>query len=325
MSHNHAHDHEAGHGHDHDGHDHSHDGPGGHSHAPASYGAAFAIGTALNAGFVAAEVVYGFSANSLALLADAAHNLGDVLGLVLSWIAASLAMRTPTKTRTYGMGRGTILASLANAMILLVSIGSIGVEAIQRWMNPQPVAETTVIWVALVGIGVNGITALMFMSGRAHDLNVRSAFIHMMSDAAVSLGVVVAGILIGATGWLWLDPATSLGIAIIIAVGTWGLLRHAVGLAMDAVPPGIDPHAVEEYLRGLPGVHGLHDLHIWGLSTTSTALTVHLICERNRVDDQFLADTAKALKERFRIDHPTMQVETSDLANMCTLAPDQVV
>ncbi len=260
--------------HDHSGHDHAH---GGHSHTPASFGRAFLIGVVLNGGFVIAEAAYGFFANSLALIADAGHNLSDVLGLLLAWGAASLVKRQPSARYTYGLKRTSILASLANAMLLLVASGAIILEAVRRFDEPQPVAEATVIWVALVGIFINGGTALGFMAGRKSDLNIRGAFLHMLTDALVSLGVVISGLVVLATGWQWIDPAVSLTIAVVIVAGTWSLLKDSINLALDAVPPNIDRAAINGYLLALPGVTEVHDLHIWAMSTTEVALTAHLV------------------------------------------------
>jgi len=304
-------------------HDHHHH--HGHSHGGGhSFDRAFAIGTALNLGFVVAEVGFGLAANSIALLADAAHNLGDVLGLLLGWGAAWLTRLPPTERRTYGWGRSSIFAVLVNAAILLVSVGAIGVEAIRRLVNPQPVVEMTVIWVAVAGILVNGATALMFMRGRGEDLNVRSQFVHMAGDAGVSLGVVVAGVLIQLTAWYWLDPVASLGIALVIVVTTWGLLRESVDLAMDAVPTGVAEGEVLDYLAAVPGVEEVHDLHIWGLSTTETALTAHLVCSDDSGDRRLHEVTAE-LRHRFGIGHATLQIETSGDAEMCRLRPRHVV
>ena len=232
----------------------------------------------MNAGFVAAEIAFGLMANSMALLADAAHNVGDVLGLLLGWGAAWLARLPPTRRRTYGWGRSSILAALLNATILLIGVGAIGVEAVRRLLAPKPVVEGTVILVAAAGIIVNGATALLFMRGRGDDINMRAQFLHMAADAGVSAAVVVAGLLIMLTGWLWLDPLASLGIGLVIVVTTWGLLRESIDLAMDAVPGGVAHDEVQDYLASVPGVLEVHDLHIWGLSTTQTALTAHLVC-----------------------------------------------
>ncbi len=305
-------------------HEHSH-GNAGHSHAPVNFGRAFAIGTALNLGFVVVQVVFGLFAHSLALLADAGHNLGDVLGLLLAWWASHLVKTRPTERRTYGLGRSSILAALANAIFLLVAIGGITWEAIRRFGDPTPVAGGTVIWVAALGIAINTATALLFMSGRKGDLNVKGAFMHMAADAAVSAGVVVAGFAILYTGWHWLDPVTSLAINAIIVWGTWGLLRDSTNLALDAVPSGIDTAKVRRYLEDLPSVVAVHDLHIWGLSTTQTALTVHLVKPDASIDDGMLERICGELRERFGIAHATIQLERGDAAHPCQLAPDLVV
>jgi cobalt-zinc-cadmium efflux system protein len=303
---------------------HSHAGHG-HSHAPASFDRAFLIGITLNIGFVIAEAVYGFLANSLALLADAGHNLGDVLGLLLAWAAASLAKRRPSARFTYGMKRTPILASLANAMLLLVASGAIVLEAVQRLGNPEPVAEMTVIWVALIGIVINGVTALGFMAGRESDLNIRGAFLHMVADAVVSLGVVLSGLVILYTGWQWLDPAVSIVIALVIVAGTWSLLKESINLSLDAVPERIDRQAIEAYLGRLPGVAEVHDLHIWAMSTTEVALTAHLVRPGATLDDGLLAQASTDLSTCFGIGHATLQIESGDPAHPCILAPSEVV
>ena len=322
------HDH-SGHDHDHDHngkHDHSHSHGGhGHSHAPASFDRAFLIGITLNLGFVIAETVYGFLANSLALLADAGHNLSDVLGLLLAWAAASLAKRRPSARFTYGMKRTPILASLANAMLLLVASGAIVLEAVRRLGDPAPVAEMTVIWVALIGIFINGVTALGFMAGRKDDLNIRGAFLHMVADAVVSLGVVLSGLVVLYTGWQWLDPAVSIVIALVIVAGTWSLLRESINLSLDAVPERIDRKAIETYLNGLSGVTEVHDLHIWAMSTTEVALTAHLVRPGATLDDGLLATACTDLSTRFGIGHATLQIESGDPAHPCILAPSEVV
>lgn len=302
--------------HDHHGHDHDH---AGHTHAPADFGRAFAIGIALNLAYMAAEVVYGVLGHSMALIADAGHNLSDVLGLGLAWGAMVLARRPATARYTYGLAGSSILAALANAMLLLVVTGGIAWEAILRLMAPQPVAGLTMVIVAAVGIAVNGGTALLFLSGRKKDLNIRGAFLHMASDALVTLGVVIAGAIIVATGWLWIDPAVSLLVSAVIVAGTWGLLRDSVGLALQGVPAGIDRGAVEAYLRGLPGVADVHDLHIWGMSTTETALTVHLVRAEAAADDAFLPQVTAEVAGRFGIGHATIQLETPDNAERCAL------
>lgn len=318
MAHDHAHDH---HDHDH-GHDHAHG--AGHVHAPANLGKAFAIGIALNAGFVLIEAAYGFLANSVALLADAGHNLGDVLGLVVAWLASHLVRRAPTDRFTYGLRASSILAALFNAVFLLVTVGALSWEAIQRLGSPEPVAEKTVMVVAAVGIAINGLTAWLFASGRREDINLRGAFLHMASDALVSAGVVVAGLVILLTGWLWLDPVVSLAINGAIVWGAWSLLREGLGMSMAAVPSRIDPAAVRAFLAGQPGVTSLHDLHIWPMSTTETALTCHLVMTDGHPGDAFLHATAATLRERFGINHPTIQIET-DPQTACALAPDEVV
>lgn len=305
----------------HEHHDHAHD--HSHAHGPATHDRAFAVGFALNAGFIVAEVAAGFAAGSMALLADAAHNLGDVLGLLLGWGASRLGRLPPTQRRTYGWGRSSILASLANAVVLLISVGAIGVEAIQRLIWPQPVAEGLVMLVAAIGIVVNGATALMFMRGREKDLNIRSQFQHMAADAGISFGVVVAALLIRLTGWQWLDPLASLGIAVVITVATWGLLRESANLAMDAVPGGVSHEAVQAYLAALPGVAEVHDLHIWGLSTTETAMTAHLVCLDQAAPA--LPNLSADLAERFGIGHATVQIESHADAGLCRLRPDDVV
>lgn len=308
---------------------HSRDSGGHHHHAPPEgFDAAFAIGSALNAIFVIAEVIFGLGAHSIALLADAAHNLGDVLGLLLAWWAAWLGRRRPTISRTYGYGRSSILASLTNGVVLLVGVGGIAVEAIRRLIEGVPVGAVggkTVMIVAGVGIAVNGITALLFAKGRKGDLNVKGAFLHMASDAAVSAGVVVSGLIMLMTGWSWLDPIVSLLIAALILVSTWGLLRDSVNLALDKVPEGIDTQKVKAFLEGLSGVTNVHDLHIWPLSTTETALTAHLVRTETAESDRFLHDTCEALEAKFNIGHATFQIESGDLSYPCHLASDEVI
>lgn len=313
----HTHDH---HDHDHSGHDHAH----GHHHGPVDYGRAFAIGVALNLAYVAAEVTAGLLANSVALLADAAHNLSDVLGLMLAWGATVLAKRGPSRRFTYGLRSSSILAALANGAFLLLVTGGIAWEAIQRFQEPAPIAGATVIWVAALGVAVNTGTAMLFMSGRKQDLNIRGAYLHMAADAAVSLGVVVAGIGIVYTGWLWLDSAVSLAISAVIVIGTWSLLRDSVRLALNAVPEGIEIETVRAYLSGLAGVVEVHDLHIWGMSTTETALTAHLVMPQGHPGDDFLADVCTRLQNDYRIGHATIQLET-DPDRACALAPDHVI
>jgi len=325
--HDHAHDHDDhDHGHAHDqGHSHGHSHGGhGHSHAPADFGRAFAIGAGLNIAFVAAETVAGLMTNSLALLADAGHNLSDVAALLLAWGASVMAKKAPTLRRTYGYRKGTILASLANAGLLLLAVGAIVWEAVRRFGSPDPVEPGPVMIVAGIGVLINTATALMFMKGH-NDLNVRGAFLHMAADAAVSLGVVLAAVAILFTGWLWIDPAVSLAIAAVIVIGTWGLLRDSLDMAMDAAPRGVDPAAVKAWLAARPGVSEVHDFHIWAMSTTETALTAHIIRPNNENCDVFLRETAEGLAKAFRIDHPTLQVETGEGGHPCHLAPAHVV
>jgi cobalt-zinc-cadmium efflux system protein len=299
--------------------DHHHD-----VHAPANFGRAFAIGIALNAAFVLIEAGYGFVSNSTALLADAGHNLSDVLGLVAAWIAAELSKRPPTPRLTYGLRNTSILAALGNAVLLLIAAGAIILEAIQRLLHPEPVASMTVIVVAAIGIVINGVTAWLFASGRDGDLNIRGAYLHMAADAAVSAGVVAAGLLIMLTGWLWIDPLTSLLIVAVIVWGTWGLLFESTAMSMGAVPSAIDPTAVRGYLVALPGVASIHDLHIWPMSTTETALTAHLVMPAGNPGDAFLIETCRQLSDRFEIGHTTLQIENATTAR-CALEPDHVV
>lgn len=301
-------------------HDHS-----SHGHAGPDYGRVFAIGIALNLAYVGGEAVAGIAAHSLALLADAGHNLGDVLGLALSWGAAVLGRRGPSGRFTYGLRSSSILAALANAIILLVVTGGVAWEAIRRIGHPMPVASAVIVWVAAAGILVNGATALLFASGRGRDLNLRSAFLHMAADTLVTAGVVAAGIAIGLTHWLWLDPATSLAVSAVIVIGTWGVLRSAIGLALDAVPEGVDAAAVRAHLAGLPGVTALHDLHIWGMSTTETALTCHLVMPQGHPGDAVLNAITSELHTRFGIAHATIQIELADTDEACVLTPEHVV
>jgi cobalt-zinc-cadmium efflux system protein len=308
--------------HDHSGHAY---GPGGHVHAPATFGSAFAIGITLNTAFVVVEGIFGYASNSMALVADAGHNLSDVLGLVVAWAAVILSKRAPSPRFTYGLRGSSILAALFNAVFLLIAVGAIGWEAIQRLLYPQPVAGVTVMVVAAVGIFINGITAWLFASGSKGDLNIRGAYLHMAADAAVSIGVVVAGLIILFTGWTWLDAATSLVISAVIIWRTWGLLRDSMAMSMSAVPPGIDPVAVRGYLEKCAGVSQVHDLHIWPMSTTERALTCHLVMPAGHPGDKALADLAHELEHRYRIGHATIQVETGDPATYCKLVPDHVV
>jgi cobalt-zinc-cadmium efflux system protein len=315
MPHHHPHDD------NHSGHVH---GPGGHGHAPASFGTAFAIGITLNTAFVAIEGIFGYASNSMALVADAGHNLSDVLGLVLAWIATILSKRAPSTRYTYGLRGSSILAALFNSVFLLVAVGAIAWEAIQRLLQPEPVASVTVMVVAGVGIFINGITAYLFASGRKNDLNIRGAYLHMAADAGVSAGVVIAGLLIMLTGWTWLDPAASLVISAVIVWSTWSLLRESMAMSLNAVPPGIDPAAVRAYLEKCAGVVQVHDLHIWPMSTTEVALTCHMVVPAGHSGDAFLMEVSHRLKEDFGIRHATLQIE-NDPNLECALAPDDVV
>ena len=306
--------------------DHSHDSNHhGHSHAPDSFGRAFAIGTALNVAFVLIETFFGVRANSVSLLADAGHNLSDVAGLLIAWGASALTARGPTARRTYGLRNTSILAAVVNAIFLLLALGAIVWEALTRVQTPEPVVASTIAWVAGAGIVINGATALLFMSGRKKDLNIRGAYMHMAADAGVSAGVLAGGLLIAFTGWLWLDPVISIAIAAIIAIGTLGLLRESVNLALNAVPAHVDPDAVSAYLHGLPGVTGVHDLHIWAMSTTDIALTAHIIRPEVCDDDAILRDAAHVLQSRFGISHPTLQIERGHGPHDCHLAPADVI
>jgi cobalt-zinc-cadmium efflux system protein len=330
TGHAHASHSEKGHDHDHHDHGHAHDhghshGHHGHSHAPKDFGRAFAIGTALNLGFVLIEAAAGLITHSLALLADAGHNLSDVLGLLLAWGAVVLAKRAPSARRTYGLRKGTILASLGNAALLLVAVGAIAWEAVRRFATPEPVQTGPVMIVAAIGIVINTATALMFMKGSKDDLNVRGAFLHMAADAAVSAGVVLAAVAMALTGWLWLDPVVSLGIVAVIVLGTWGLLRDSLDMALDAAPRGIDTGKVRDWLAGRAGVTEVHDLHIWAMSTTETAMTAHVVRALGEDHDKFLHDACSELASKFNIGHVTIQVETSGGAHGCRLAPADVV
>lgn len=319
MGHDHGHGHGDDHGHDH-GHGHGHHGHGhhGHHHPVPTHTRAFVIGTGLNLGFVLVEAGCGIAFGSLALLADAGHNLADVAGLLLAWGALALARRRPTGRLTYGLGRGTILAALGNAGLLLFGLGAIGWEAVRRLLTEAaPIEAGPVMAVAAIGLVINGITALMFRKGARHDLNLRGAFLHMAADAAISGGVIVAAGLIALTGWNWIDPVIGLAIVVIIAIGTWGLFRDSLDLALDAVPAGIDRAAVEAFLLRQAGVTELHDLHIWPLSTSAVALTAHLVMPDSDNTDSFLLELAEELREHFGIAHATVQIERS--ASDCPL------
>ncbi len=282
-----------------------------HHHHPQSFQRAFIIGIALNMAFVIVEVLYGFLADSLALMADAGHNLGDVMGLLVAWGASYLSQWKPTQKRTYGLRRSSVLAALLNALLLLVAVGAIAWEAIRRFHAPVTVQTNTIVWVATVGIVVNTATALLFMAGRKRDLNIRGAFLHMLADAVISAGVVLAGLLIAFTGITLIDPIVSIVIAVTIFLGTWSLLRESLDLALDAVPANINAGAVQAYLRQLPSVTDVHHLHIWGLSTTEVALTAHVVVAQPPLDNVLLSQIRDELHHRFGIHHATIQVETA--------------
>jgi cobalt-zinc-cadmium efflux system protein len=328
-SHDHTHEHQHDHGPgSHAVSGHRGGGHAGHHHGPADgrFGAAFAIGAALNLGLVAAQVAFGIAAHSAALLADAVHNFGDVLALLLAWAAAWIGARVPSARRTYGFGRASILAALINAVVLLLGVGAIGIEALRRLRHPGAVAGLDVMAVAAAGIVVNGFTAWLFARGRG-DLNVRAAFQHMASDALVSLAVVVAGGLVLATGWSIVDPLASLAIVAVVVAGTWSTLVDAVDMAMDAVPAGVPAQDVAAYLRALPGVEEVHDLHIWALSTSHTALTAHLVRASGQAEgcEATAASACEGLRERFGIAHATLQFETEATALTCRLRAPQTV
>ncbi len=303
------------------GHDHSHS----HSHAPASFDRAFGIGIALNIAFVAIEAFYGWKIDSLALLADAGHNLSDVIGLVLAWGGALAGRLRPDARHTYGWKRASILAAFINALLLLVAMGSLAWEAVHRLQTPQAVEGVTIMVVAGIGILVNTATALLFMRGRKSDLNIRGAFLHMAADALVSAGVVVAGGLALWFGWTWLDPVVSLLIAAVIVVGTWNLFKQSLHLLFDGVPEGVDLHAVQALLESLPGVERVHDLHVWAMGTSQIAMTAHLVMPQGQADDAFLKHATDELHEHFEIEHVTIQVVRVPFTTPCaTLARARV-
>lgn len=298
-------------------HDNSH---AEHQHAPANpHGKAFMIAVSLNIAFVMIESIYGVVANSTALLADAGHNLSDVLGLLVAWGASLLANKTPNNRFTYGLRSSSILAALFNAVILLVACGGIAWEAIQRFSNAHEVAGLTVTIVASIGIAINGLSAMLFLKGSKEDLNIRGAYLHLAADAAVSFGVVLSGLAIMATGWHWIDPLTSLIVTVVIIYGTWGLLRESATLALQAIPAHIDALAIENHLKQYPGVTNVHDMHIWALSTTETALTAHLVMPLG-LEDVALDALTSTLRSRFGIDHSTLQIERGAI-HACTLNP----
>ncbi|XVJ68731.1 MAG: cation transporter [Rhizobacter sp.] len=337
MAHPHHDDHDHAHGHDHGYHDHGNHAPAaaatGHAHAghghghhhghhhgdPQHHGRAFVIAIALNTVFVAVEFIYGFLANSTALMADAGHNLSDVLGLVLAYGAMLLARKPPNQRYTYGLRGSSILAALGNATLLFVACGAIGWEAVQRLAHPPAVVSTTVMWVAGLGIVINGLSAWLFMKGSKGDLNIRGAYLHMVADAAVSLGVVLSGVLMLYTGWFLVDPLTSLVIVAVILWGSWALLRESVQLALNAVPPHIDPAAVAQHLRSMPGVSDIHDLHVWALSTTESALTVNLLMPAGHPGDAALIHISQQLRDTFGVQHSTLQVMLNAGGEACSL------
>lgn len=317
MAHDHAHppDHHHGHSHDH-GHDHGHGhshGIGGHHHGPVNTGDwRYAVGLLVNLAFVAVEFGAGVISQSTALMADAGHNLSDVLGLAMAGGAAWLARRASASHRTYGFGKATVLAALFNALLLIFACGAIAFEAVRRLNDPAPVGSTTVMVVAGIGFFINLGTALLFMKDQHKDLNVRGAYLHMMADAAVSLGVVVVGAIMLVTNWSILDPLVSIAIVVLILIGTWGLLKDSVNLALDAAPRGVDVAAIRAGFLALPGVTAVHDLHVWGLSTTETALTAHLVHDRPDAD-ALLCEAQALARTRFSIGHTTLQLEAGAL------------
>jgi len=299
---------------------HQHDDHHAHSHrhtTPQSFNFAFAIAVSLNLGFTIFQIIYSFLANSMSLMADAAHNFGDVFGLVLAWGASWLLTLPSRKRYSYGYKRTTILAALTNALILVSTTVLIAYESIIKFLHPAEVNTSIVIIVALIGIFINGGTALLFMKGAHDDLNIKGAFLHLLGDALISIGVVVAGITIWYTHWLWLDPCVGLGIIVVILWGTWGLLRDSVRLILDAVPRHVDQQGIHAFLQQLPGVKAVHDLHIWGLSTKEVALTAHLIMPGVGLSDADYAKINAALKEKFKIDHATVQVERGSAEHPC--------
>jgi cobalt-zinc-cadmium efflux system protein len=324
AAHEHAHEHDHGHAHadggdawhaHHHGHGHHH-----HHHAPvAGHGRAFALAVALNVFIVVVQAVYGVLANSTALLADAGHNLSDVLGLLLAWGATWLATRRPSARYTFGLGGSSILASLLNAGLLLFACGVIVAEAVGRLIHPAPVAGLDVFIVAAVGMVVNGFSAWLFMRGHEDDLNIRGAFLHMAADAAVSAAVAISGLAILFTGWTWLDPVMSIVVVAVIVYGTWGLLRDSVSLALDAVPPGVDVLKIRDYLAAQPGVIDVHDLHVWAISTTGNALSAHLVIPDGHPGDNVIDGIVCTLRDEFDMHHATLQVDMGTTHHRCSL------
>jgi cobalt-zinc-cadmium efflux system protein len=283
-----------------------------------NFNKAFAFGIALNVVYIVVEVIYGLLVSSMALIADAGHNLSDVLGLLLAWGAAFLATSLPTKKRTYGLRKSTILAALFNAIILMIAVGAITIEAIRRLVLPENVHGTTMMIVAGIGVFINAVTAYFFIRGKDKDINIRGAYLHMAADAGVSLGVVIAGLLITLTGWVWIDPAISLVIVVVITIGTWGLLRDSFLMSVDAVPKNINLKEVENHLKKIPGVKEIHDLHIWAMSTTETALTVHLVMPEDNPGDYFLKEICSGLQKKYGIEHSTIQIEKDAQGANCS-------
>jgi cobalt-zinc-cadmium efflux system protein len=328
LSHDHDHAH---HGHQHDDHDHKGHGHKGHAHHghdhhghqhhfdPAGNRRAFALAIGMNAVFVAIEFIYGFIANSTALMADAGHNLSDVMGLMLAWGAAMLARSAPSQRYTYGLRSSSILAALLNALLLMLACGAIAWEAVHRFSHPAPVAGLMVTIVAGAGIVVNGVSAWLFMAGSKHDLNMRAAYQHLAADAAISAGVLLSGLAIMGTGWTWLDPAVSIAIVLLILMGTWGLLRESINLVLAGVPANVDAAQVQQHLAGLAGVREVHDLHIWAMSTTETALTAHLVMPQGYPGDLALDEIVAGIKGKFAIHHCTLQVEQGTTVHDCAL------
>lgn len=307
--------------HDHHSHSHSHN----HHHGPKNYNLAFAIGISLNIIFVLIEGLYGYFANSLALIADAGHNLSDVAGLVVAWVAFWLSTKKPTANFTFGMRKSSILSALFNAVFLLIAVGIILWEAIHRIVSPNTVEARTVMIVAGIGIVINTLTAFLFFRDKNDDINIRGAYLHMVADALISLGVVISALIISYTSWTWIDPLVSIIISLVIIYGTWGLLKDSIRLSMDAVPAGIDPVAVKKYLAELPNVREIHDLHIWAMSTTETALSVHITMNTNQADNSMLSDISTHLKHQFKIDHPTIQIELYEKNFECHLKSEDVL
>lgn len=313
--HDHDHDHNHDHGHDHHGHSHGH---GGHHHpVPSKLNTAFIIAITLTLGYTLTEAVYGIMAHAMSLLADAAHNLGDSLGLVLAWLANWLQSLPARKRYSYGFKRTTIMAALANAFILIASSALIAYESIYKLFHLMSVDESVVIVIGLIGIAVNAGSSFLFMAGAKHDLNIRGAFMHLMADALILVGVVISAIIIRYTGWEWIDPVVGLVIVGIVVYGTWGLMRDSMHLMLDAVPRYINEHDIEAYLAKLPGVTAVHDLHIWGLSTREVALTAHLVMPEAKLTDEDFKKINKELLDKFKIHHPTLQVEDGHLDHPC--------